>query len=599
MGELFGICCLAGDLGPVESELRQPRGSPAAQPTAAMSQRGNASIAQDHQSEGRMCHVDGRFDNAEILADGLGLRPADWKNNADLVLELFRRRGQAGLVEIVGDWSLALWDPHNRYLILASDYAGNRPLHYHRDKDHVCWGTSLAALALRVRAAELDRDFVIETLAQGAAKERTPYAGIRSVPAGSVLRISFLGVQVVGEWQAPVDRETRLSDEASYADHLFALLQEAVAVRLRGQSKICAELSGGLDSSSIVCMVKHLQSKGDIPETNVVTISYQAEGSSDESFRRTVEGTCNFPHHHVHLDDHGFIGAAHCGDARPAWWEPRHVHVAQVMERLNSSVLLTGQMGDLIMGNWFDGTGQVSHHIREGALGTALGTALQWSLVQGTSLYPLLWRALTSLRVPGMPSANEQTSEADTSLTKSALQRAREIRATRDEAAKWRGARPGRIQRLRAFVETLENRALQCPEPLQGVSYSHPFTHRPLAEFMLEIPPDIVYGPGEPRRLMRRALSSILPEEIVRRRSKAGYNSVFRKTLVPLAHGLAKDPRPLALEDQGFLVGQNFRERLRRLEQGLECGEPQLRHLILMELWLRSFTTKQKLTRAA
>jgi hypothetical protein len=341
-------------------------------------------------------------------------------------------------------------------------------------------------------------------------------------------------------------------------------------------------------------MLKHLQSKGALPQTNIATLNYRAQESSDESFCRVVERACQFPHHHLKLDDHGFVGAARCGDARPAWWEPRHIHVAQVMERLHSRVVLTGQMGDIIMGNWVDGTEQVSHHMRAGALGTALHTATQWSLAGGTSLYPLLWRALTSPR-----SAGEPINESDTSLTNSAWQRAREIRATRDETAKWRGAKPGRMQRLRAYMETLENRALQCPEPLQASGYSHPFTHRPLAEFMFEIPPDVVYGPGEPRRLMRRALSGILPAEIVRRRSKAGYNSVFRKTLVPLAHGLANDSQPLLLEDQGFLIGSNFRQRLRRLVQGLECSEPQLRHLILMELWLRSFTAKGELTKVA
>ena len=116
---------------------------------------------------------------------------------------------------------------------------------------------------------------------------------------------------------------------------------------------------------------------------------------------------------------------------------------------------------------------------------------------------------------------------------------------------------------------------------------------------MLEIPSDIVYRPGEPRRLMRRALSGIVPAEIIRRRSKAGYNSVFRRTLVPVANKLAKDSRPLLLEEQGFIVGKNFRDRLKRLEQGMECNEPQLRHLILMELWLRSLSAEQELSRVA
>ena len=398
MGELSGICNLDGRLQPVDLvELRQAyvRSS---HDSAVLSHPGGSSIAGDDftgRAKGRLCHVDGRFDNAETLAEGLGLRSGSW-NNADLALALFHRRGPQGLLEILGDWSLALWDPQDRYLILASDYAGNRPLYYSRCKDRVFWGTSLSALARRTQATTLDRDFVIQTLAQGVAKERTPYDGIRSVPAGGVLQISSRGVQIVADWHPPVDRETRFSDEDAYGERLFELLQDAVAVRAKGQSEICAELSGGLDSSSIVCMLKHLQSRGALPNTNVVTISYHTEGSSDERFGRIVERACSFAHHHVPLDDHGFIGAADCGDARPAWWAPRHAHVAQIMQRLNASVLLSGQMGDLIMGNWFDGWEQVSHHIRDGAFKTAFGLAMEWSAVQGTPVYPLLWRALTN-----------------------------------------------------------------------------------------------------------------------------------------------------------------------------------------------------------
>ena len=190
-----------------------------------------------------------------------------------------------------------------------------------------------------------------------------------------------------------------------------------MATRLRGSSSVCAELSGGLDSSSIVCVSKRLITSGAVPATKLTTISYCAPGSIDEAFRETVERACQFRHHHIDLVFHGFVHPTQCGEARPAWWVPRHAALARTMDRLNTDVLLTGQLGDLIMGNWFDGTEQVSHHLTNGSIGTALRDAVRWSEVQGRPVYPILWAALSSM-LPGRSSVlpGEAAAGSETSL---------------------------------------------------------------------------------------------------------------------------------------------------------------------------------------
>jgi hypothetical protein len=49
--------------------------------------------------------------------------------------------------------------------------------------------------------------------------------------------------------------------------------------------------------------------------------------------------------------------------------------------------------------------------------------------------------------------------------------------------------------------------------------YTHPFAHRPLIEFVMSVPPDVLCGPGQPRRLMRRALGDLWPPRLRARRS--------------------------------------------------------------------------------
>src|SRR5215469_1771092 len=66
---------------------------------------------------GNLCAVDGRIDRCDGDQDAL-------------VLGLYEKRGAAGLRELTGDWSLVIWDAHRRAIVLASDFAGTRPLYY-------------------------------------------------------------------------------------------------------------------------------------------------------------------------------------------------------------------------------------------------------------------------------------------------------------------------------------------------------------------------------------------------------------------------------------------------------------------------------------
>jgi hypothetical protein len=129
-------------------------------------------------------------------------------------------------------------------------------------------------------------------------------------------------------------------------------------------------------------------------------------------------------------------------------------------------------------------------------------------------------------------------------------------------------------------------RSLQTPEPLQYLDYTHPFAHRPLVEFLMTVPGDVICRAGEPRRLMRRALADLWPPKLRKRRSKGYFDAPWLEALRPLARDLLKTPQLLVIE-RAFVDRRSFLSRLERLSAGLECNESQLRQIILLELWLR------------
>ena len=146
---------------------------------------------------------------------------------------------------------------------------------------------------------------------------------------------------------------------------------------------------------------------------------------------------------------------------------------------------------------------------------------------------------------------------------------------------------PERRKYFRVLSMMLELRRLQPCEPLQHLDYTHPFAHRPLIEFLMTVPSDVLCRPGEPRRLMRAAFSDLWPVKLRGRRSKGLFNAPWQEALRPVARALLKDRR-LQLVERGFVDPTSVLSRLERLTVGLECNESQLRQIILLELWLRN-----------
>lgn len=133
----------------------------------------------------------------------------------------------------------------------------------------------------------------------------------------------------------------------------------------------------------------------------------------------------------------------------------------------------------------------------------------------------------------------------------------------------------------------LEMRTLQAPEPLQDLDYTHPFGHRPLVEFLMSVPPDVLCRPGNPRKLMRSALSDLWPLKLRTRRSKGLFNTPWQEALRPLACALLKS-KQWHLVERRFVDRSSLLSRLQRLSNGLDCNESQLRLVIQLELWLRN-----------
>lgn len=206
--------------------------------------------------------ADVRLDNRDELGERLGLAPAKARSLADaaIVMRALEQWGEAAIERLAGDFALAAWDSEAERLILARDFMGNRPLHYHRGAGFFAFSSMAKGLhALPEIPVSPDtealRRFLLLVPGDGA---QTYYEGVASVPTGHVCVVTHDGIESRPHWN-PSPEPLILKRPGDYHDAVREAMERAVSARLRGAERgVAAHLSGGLDSSTVTATAARL-----------------------------------------------------------------------------------------------------------------------------------------------------------------------------------------------------------------------------------------------------------------------------------------------------------------------------------------------------
>lgn len=558
-------------------------------------------------ARGHVLTWDGRLDNREDLLLQLWRELRDDLSDTALAMAVFERWGIEGFAKLIGDWSLALWDAATRTLHLASDYMGVRPLYYTADAAGVHWCSTLGELVSPIRdIGEVDPRFVVGFLTFAMPPEITPYRNVRSVPPAHVASWSAAGTQTRTRYWSLSPARVRDAEPHACAEQLRHLLADAVRGRLRSIRPVWAELSGGLDSSTIVCLAHALLAHTPVVAPGVRTISYVSDSSreSDERpFIGAVEEAIGRSGLHIRAED--CIGAV---DRERGWVTPFHVadtglEMLRSVRREGGRTVLSGSAGDLLMGNNVDYCeaafdelllrASPARFLRELRLWSKATHKTIWSL-SGRLMIQLaphrirlraaLWEALRAHPDVRGRTLDEAASRAFL-LQHGALDLWKQEIARRTQPmAGYRDLSRSRL--LRAVEQFSESRAMQSPSELTGLAMTFPYIHRPLVEFVVSIPSRVLCAPGRPRSLMHHAVDVLLPEKIAGRFSK-GYAAPFLSRQNRAAAGMYLARLPdLATVAGGYVDPASLRDRLRRLEQGASKSLGSTSQILRFERWL-------------
>src|SRR6266702_4151976 len=218
---------------------------------------------------------DGRLDNRVELIGELRDPLTVSSTDVAIVAAAYEKWGTDCFAKLIGDWALSLSNPINRSLVLAKDPIGTRHLYYSIDKNHVTWSTILEPLVLfGGRTFEICEEYIAGWFSYFPAAHVTPYVGVHAVPPSSSVLIRSGKHSVSKYWDFDSAKKIRYRTNSEYEEHFRIVFAKAVQRRLRSDRAVLAELSGGLDSSSIVCMADTVIARGDAETPRLDTISW-------------------------------------------------------------------------------------------------------------------------------------------------------------------------------------------------------------------------------------------------------------------------------------------------------------------------------------
>src|SRR5260370_38348190 len=224
---------------------------------------------------------DGRLDNREHLASRLDLPHFRGMPDPILVAKTLEAFGDRTFGQLIGEFALALWCKETRSLLFARSVCGARSLYYVIENDSVKWSSDFAHLVRnsRVDLAINDR-YVLEYLISQPSSHHTPLQYLSVLPPATVVRFSRDRFQETTRFWDPANvQEITYNSNTEYEEHCRELMRDAVQVRLRAKHPVFAELSRGLDSSSVIMiahaiLVSRKANKGALKTISCVNVRY-------------------------------------------------------------------------------------------------------------------------------------------------------------------------------------------------------------------------------------------------------------------------------------------------------------------------------------
>lgn len=482
--------------------------------------------------------ADARIDNREELLNALGVKKNSAISDSSIILAAYKKWGKECLNRLVGDFSFVIWDQDKNQMFCARDHLGVKPFYYSLTDRLFAFSSEIRTLVMHPDVSNIPNEGMIgEYLAaQNVSKTETLFRDVNRLAPAHSITVTPDAALIQRYWKPDFHRRLRYQNENDYIDHFHEIFSEAITCRLRSHLPVSFELSGGLDSSSIVGIAHTLASAEQKQRFIVHSIIYPGLACDERNYIESVEK-------HLKIQVQTVDGSKL---RLPDWQHqiretftipdaPNLSNSEPLLENVkqhNSRVLLTGIGGD----EWFTGSdityldlllernfsGIIQNFIsrfRENRTKACqnLTASLIWPIL------PFSVRAMI-MRKRRRPALYPQ-------WISSAF--AKEINLEERLCSGFSEpyvANLAHADRFSLFHDGYETMVLETNDNQKAryqIEPRHPLLDRRLIDFSLSIPNSLHNQNGEKKRLLRLAGKDYLPALIKERRSKAEFSQLY------------------------------------------------------------------------
>ncbi|MEX2181715.1 MAG: asparagine synthase (glutamine-hydrolyzing) [Gemmatimonadaceae bacterium] len=493
-----------------------------------------------------MCSADGRYAivfNGELynyvaLRQELTALGRHFVSSSDteVLLAALVEWGLACLGRLVGMFAFAWYDCEAKSVVLARDSFGIKPLYYTETAEGAAFASEIPALLeLTGQARVVVPEALGAFLRFGITDhdEGTMFAGVRQVPPGQWLRIN-LAPWLVSEcreyWRAS-RRLTRNVSLPAAAAELREAFRESVRLHLQSDVPVGAALSGGIDSSAIVGVIRDVAPKG----TEIHAFSFIPDDPS-LSEERWIRLAAEYAGAHIHaVRPEPSELSADLARVIRAQGEPfgspsiyAQYRVFRLAAQQGIKVMLNGQGADELLAGYPPYLGaRLAGLVRRGAIGQALRLLRRTSTSPGPSFGTRVMHVADFL----LPSPTQGPlrrlvgrellpSWMDASWFAERGAAPRSVKHTSGEDVFWDEMARGLSETSLPHLLRYDDRNSMAA----SIESRVPFLTAPLVDFCWSLPEEFLLDDyGVSKRVFRDAMRGLVPDPILDRRDKVGF----------------------------------------------------------------------------
>jgi asparagine synthase (glutamine-hydrolysing) len=525
------------------------------------------------------------YNYRELRTDLIGLgHKFRTDSDAEVVLHSYEEYGPACFNRFNGMWALALADLKKQKVILVRDHFGIKPLHYAVTKNRLLFASEIKAILqdTSIKARPNDQ-MIYEYLTQGLHDhcQNTFFQDIYRVMPATYVEVDISTTQIsnVSTYWTP-----NLSEDGNAAPVEFhRLFKKAVERRLISEVPVGASLSGGLDSTSIVCLMRDvLEDKAPaatslggklktfsavfdndpIDEQEYITVAIRESGADPTYVRPDAKTFADELMDFIWHQEEPVVSTGPY-----AQW--------CVMKEAKESVkvILDGQGGDELL------AGYVPYHfvyLRQLLKERKIGLLLKETWAAKDVMLPLLTRRLKQ-RKQHFP-------------IKEAL---RQEFASKSKEPSYGRSSDNLKERLLKDLTTYSLPCLLRYEDRNSMAFSiasrTPYLDQELVEWILKLPSEAIIHDGWSRAILREGLLGVIPEKIRKRRWKVGFTTPEMRWLKRLRATFTSLYRSPTFQSRPYWKGHVVAKAFRDACEGKVENSMFFWRAANVELWLRTF----------